>query len=435
MKWVSTMGLALVLGGAALVATAPAMAVQAVEEAEEFDPGAMSDEVRAVVVAVQAALASEEAAPDTAALLSQLQGAVPLIQNQDERFIIGQFMLQVAARIQNDGGTGEKVQAAQIPGLRLALESNRVGIEQRPIYWLAIGNTANSADDPAGAIEAYRNVLRYDPDNADAMIQSALAQFRIDNDAAGYASASAAFAALRAAGQEILSSWHAVPFRNAYENNDVPRIVEFGRLLLQSHPSPQNWNEVLRVLQTAGRLEGQSNLDLLRLMRITNGLDANSITEYVWLAARRGLPREAQNVYDAAVSGGAIPANQEDATELSSAIPGDRAGLAESEAQARSSPAGRIALNTADAYASYGENIKALELYDVALGKGGVDAGTVRLRRGALLYAMGQMDAARAEFEAVTGDREPHAAFWLQWLDERSDMTAAPAATESATAE
>ncbi|MEO1170191.1 MAG: hypothetical protein AAFW97_15915 [Pseudomonadota bacterium] len=404
-------------------------------EVEEFDPGAISDEVRAVVVAVQTALESEEVAPDTAALLAQLQGAVPMVQNNDDRFILGQLMLQIAARTQNDGGPAEQVQAAQIPGLRLGLESNRVGVAQRPVYWLAIGNAANSANDTAGALEAYQNVLRYDPDNSDAHIQSALAHFRVDNDAAGYASASAAFASLRAAGQEIPSSWHTVPFRNAYETNDVARVVEFGTAFLQSHPSPQNWNEVLRVLQTAGRLEEQANLDVLRLMRATNGLDANLVNEYVRLAALRGLPREAQDVYEAAVAGGAIQPDQEIASELSSAIPGDQAGLAESEAQARSSAAGRVALNTADAYASYGDNAKALELYDIALEKGGVDAGTVHLRKGALLYSMGQMDQARAEFEAVTGDRQPHAAFWLQWLDEQAGATAAPAAADPASAE
>ena len=205
--------------------------------------------------------------------------------------------------------------------------------------------------------------------------------------------------------------------------------------MLREHPSAQNWNEVLRVYQTAGRLEDQPNLDLLRLMRATNGLDVNSINEYVRLAAQRGLPREAQVIYQGSVAGGAIPANEEVASEIASNISGDQAGLAESEAASRSSANGRVALNTADAYASYGNTSKALELYQLAIDKGGVDAGVVNLRRGALYYAANQTDQARAAFEAVTGDRAPHAAFWLQWLDEQAGANAAPAAAEPASAE
>ena len=163
-------------------------------------------------------------------------------------------------------------------------------------------------------------------------------------------------------------------------------------------------------------------------MRATGGLDPNSINEYIRLADQRGLPREAQNIYNGSVAGGAIAANQEVAGELTTNVASDQAGLAESAAAARSSANGRVALNTADAYASYGENATAMELYDLALEKGGVDAGVVNLRKGALYYNMGQMTEARASFEAVTGDREPHAAFWLRWLDQQAAQ--APASAE-----
>lgn len=436
MKRVSTMGLAgaLIFGSAALVTAAPALAVQAPQEAETFNPDNLSDGVRGIVVVAQAALQSEETAPDTAAIMGQLQSAAAIAENGDDRFIIAQLMLQNASRMQTDGMSAEQVLAAQLPGLRLGLESNRVSFAQRPIYWLVIGNAANSAGNSAEALEAYQNVIRYDPDNGDALIQSAAVQFAAGDNSAGYASSRAAIASMRAAGMDVPSSWHAVPFRTAYQTNDVARVVEFGTSLLESEPTPQNWNEVLRVYQAAGRLEDQPNLDLLRLARATGGLDQNLISEYVQLAMRRGLPREALDVYNAAVAGNAIQANQELASELSTEVSGDQAGLAESEAQARSSAQGRVALNTADAYASYGETADALELYDLALEKGGVDAGTVHLRKGALLYSMGQRDAARTEFEAVVGDREPHAAFWLHWLDEQTP-DAAPAAAEPTSAE
>lgn len=439
MKRVSTMSLAaaLIFGGSTVVAMAPAAAMQEAEVAEEFDAGELSDGVRAAVVAAQTALEADpaEAGPtDTAAIQAQLEAAIPLIQNEDDRFIIGQVMLQNAARIQQQGGTPENIQAVQLQALELSLASNRVPIESRANFWLAIANASASRGDDERAATAFQNVLRYDPSNGDALIRLADAQFSANDHATGYATASRAFQSLAEAGVEIPSSWHAVPFRAAYQTNDVPRVVEFGVAFLRSHPTAQNWNEVLRVFQMAGRLEDQANLDLLRLMRATNGLDVNSINEYVRLAALRGLPREAQTIYEGSVAGGAIPANQEIASEIAENIAGDRAGLAESETAARNSANGRVALNTADAYASYGETAKALELYQLALDKGGVDAGVVNLRRGAAYYAAGQTDQARAAFEAVTGDRAPHAAFWLQWLDQQT-ASAAPASAEPASAE
>jgi tetratricopeptide (TPR) repeat protein len=406
--------------------------------AEEFAAGEISDGVRAAVVAAQTALEADEAEagpPDTAAIQAQLEAAVPLILNQDDRFIIGQVMLQNVARIQAQGGAPERIQSVQIQALELSLASNRVPVASRASFWSALANAATNMGDNAKAASAFQNVLRYDPNNGDALIRAADGHFRASNNDAGYEAASRAFRTLSDAGLEIPTSWHAVPFRAAYQSNDVPRVVEFGVAFVRSHPTPVNWNEVLRVLQTAGRLEDQSNLDLLRLMRATNGLDANSINEYIQLAAQRGLPGEAQAIYDASVAGSAIPANQEIASQIASGIPGDRAGLAESEAAARSAATGRVALNTADAYASYGERAKALEMYQVAIDKGGIEAGVVNLRRGALFYAAGQTDQARAAFEAVTGDRAAHAAFWLQWLDERSGANAAPAADEPTSAE
>ncbi|RED15556.1 tetratricopeptide repeat protein [Parasphingopyxis lamellibrachiae] len=440
MKRVSTTSLAaaLIFGGSTVIAVAPVAALQEAEVAEEFNAGELSDGVRAAVVAAQTALEADaaEAGPaDTAAIQAQLEAAIPLIQNEDDRFIIGQVMLQNAARIQQQGGTPESIQAVQLQALELSLASNRVPIASRASFWLAIANASASSGDDARAATAFQNVLRYDPSNGDALIRLADSQFGANDHATGYATASRAFQSLTEAGVEIPSSWHAVPFRAAYQTNDVPRVVEFGVAFLRSHPTAQNWNEVLRVFQTAGRLEDQANLDLLRLMRATNGLDVNSINEYVRLAALRGFPREAQVIYEGSVAGGAIPANQEIASEIAENIAGDRSGLAESETAARSSANGRVALNTADAYASYGETAKALELYQLALDKGGVDAGVVNLRRGATYYAAGQTDQARAAFEAVTGDRAPHAAFWLQWLDEQAGASSAPATAEPASAE
>ncbi len=422
MKRVSIMSLAaaLAIGGVASVATAPAQAMQAAEQAEEFDAASISDAVRGPVAGAQEAMANEEQPADPAAVRALLEQAEAAIANQDDRFIVGQMWVQLAGMLEAAGAGAEEIRAMQARGIQLALDSNRVPLERRGLYWTVIGNAANARDDHAAALTAYQNAVRYDSSNADAYIQLALASIETGDLNAGYEYSETAFETLQAAGQEIPASWHTVPFRAAYEANDVPRVLQFGSALLQSYPTNQNWNEVLRVYQTVGRMEEQANLDLLRLMRAAGALDQNTVNEYVRLAARRGLPGEAVAVYEAAIAGGAMTENADMRAEIEADLASDRAALSESEANARSAANGRIAVNTGDAYASYGQNEKALELYALALEKGGVDAGTVHLRRGAVLHSMGRTDEARQEFEAVTGDRQGHARFWLLLLDQQA---------------
>jgi tetratricopeptide (TPR) repeat protein len=430
MKRVSLLTMAAALAFGAAV---PAAAYQPSDTVEEFNQRELGDELRGLIGAAQTALAAEEEGPvDTATVRGQLEQAEGMIQNQDERYIVGQMWIQLASKMQQQGDDAAEVQAMQARGIRLALDSNRVPIERRSLFWQVVANAASAAGDTAGAQTAFQNALHYDPNNPDALIQVALANFSAGNSAEGYQNARNAFAALRASGREIPTSWLSVPFRAAYEGNDLPRAIEFGREYLLEHPTATNWNEVLRVFQTVGRFDDAGNLDALRIMRAANAFDAPSINEYVQLAARRGLPNEAKTVYDAAVAGGAIPANPTIAGELDGDIPGDRSSLGESEVQARSAANGRIALNTADAYASYGQNDKALEMYALAEQKGSVDMDVVNLHRGALLFSMGRMDEARAAFEAVGGAREGHATFWQLLIDQRAGGSASASAEEPA---
>jgi hypothetical protein len=83
-------------------------------------------------------------------------------------------------------------------------------------------------------------------------------------------------------------------------------------------------------------------------------------------------------------------------------------------------PAGRPALNAADAYFGYGEYDKAIPLYRAALQKGSVDPNVVNTRLGMALAMAGQKAEAEAAFKAVTGPRQDLAGFWLVWLGQRA---------------
>ena len=74
-------------------------------------------------------------------------------------------------------------------------------------------------------------------------------------------------------------------------------------------------------------------------------------------------------------------------------------------------------MSVGDGYYGYGNYAKAIELYKLALTKGGVDANMVNTRIGAALAKSGDKAGAKAAFAQVTGPRKELADFWTVYLD------------------
>ncbi len=74
------------------------------------------------------------------------------------------------------------------------------------------------------------------------------------------------------------------------------------------------------------------------------------------------------------------------------------------EKTAAAAPNGKPASRTADAYLGYGDNAKAIELYKLALTKGGVDNDEVNTRLGIALLALGRSGRREGGFHGGLGD-------------------------------
>jgi Flp pilus assembly protein TadD len=101
---------------------------------------------------------------------------------------------------------------------------------------------------------------------------------------------------------------------------------------------------------------------------------------------------------------GKIPAGDSEVARIYTAAQtqvkaeGSLDGLAKQAAAAKD---GKTAAQTGDAFLASGNQTRAVELYDLALGKGGVNADEVNLHRGIAYQQLGQKDQARAAFGAV----------------------------------
>ena len=143
-----------------------------------------------------------------------------------------------------------------------------------------------------------------------------------------------------------------------------------------------------------------------------------------------GLPGEAKEVLDEGIRRNMLRASEAAVRTLTTRLNGrattDRGGLAGRVTRARAAATGANARTAADALFGYGRYGEAVELYRLALTKGGEDADLVNTRLGAALALANQPVEAQAALQAVTGNRAEVARLWLAWLARRP---AAPTAS------
>lgn len=406
------------------------------EAVVEYDAENLTDTVRGAIADAQ----EKRSEGDTATALTRTQAAVPLIQNDDDRYLVGSELIQVGVAMQSAGATPEQTIPLIVQGAQLSIDSGRTALDRRGVLYKVIGDAAAQAEDYPAAITAYESSLRYAPNDASVSIVLADAYFRSGNAQAGSQAADRAIQMQIDAGQPVDPTWLSVALNAAYEARDADGVARYTAQLVRNNGDDSaNIGSALIAYQAVNQFDDQANLDLFRFMRAAGAItQPNVYMEYITTAAQRGLPGEAQAVQNEAITSSAISAANAMPTqaELTTSVNEDRGSLEASASSARGAADGNAALNTADAYAGYGQHDQAIELYQLALQKGGVDAGTVNLRMGAALAAAGRFDEARTAFEAVSGSRAGLAGLWIAWLDHQaggataSPVPAQPAATE-----
>lgn len=241
------------------------------------------------------------------------------------------------------------------------------------------------------------------------------------NPAEGLADLNATLKAQEAAGQKPTEEYYRFAIAKANQQKNNALTTDLLQRYIKAYPTPKNWREVLFTYglqkESATQLDQNQRLDVFRLMRQTNALaDQYDYEEYGNLAYTRGLPTEAQSVVKAGQAAGKIPSSSAASKQLladSANAIRNEGSLSSSEAKAKASKDGKLASQTADAYLGDGNNAKAIELYTMALAKGGVSADEVNLHLGIAQARSGDKAAAMASFDKVqTQPRASIAGFW-----------------------
>ena len=417
MKSVSriALGVALVLGGASVVATAPAEAQKKKkgEAAAAAQGPTLTKEERAALLPVQTAIAAK----DWAAAQAALPAATAAATSPGGRYAIGRFQVEI--------GLGVNNVVMQAQGFDNLIASGQLDATNLPIIYRNRAVLANNAGDKAKAEASYAKVVELSPNDPEAHINLAQIKNELKKPVEAVQLISRAIELKRAAGQTVDESWYKYALKLAFDGRQNPALREasqkLSRDLVAAYPTKENWRDSVLIFRDTNNLDAAADLDVLRFLRASGSLAG----ERDWYDLVDGLYKagnyaEAKAVLDDGAGRKMIDPKKAAFAELirltNARMAGDRASLGGEESKAMAAATGVSALKIGDAFYGYGEHAKAIALYRAALTKGGVDANLVNTRLAMALLASGDRAGAEAAFKSLTGPRQNLGAFWLAWM-------------------
>lgn len=410
--------------GALAVASTPAVAQKKdAAAAPAAKPIKLSNDVRKPAGELEAALKANDLAT-AKAKVAEVEAAA---KSDDEKYYAGVQKLQIAAK-ENDMTTlGTAITAL--------LANPRTPQEDRAKYHYFRGQGYLGAKNYQAALTDFQEAqkLGYQDTNGDLGLRIVQTQFDAGNTAQGLQSLQQAIAAQKAAGRKPGEDLYKFGLSRAYKAGMKAETLAMAKAYLADYPTAENWRTTIilfRDASGANALDRPQKIDLFRLMRAANALaDQNDYYEYADLAFRAGLPAEAKTVIDAGRAAGKIQASHTGISGLYSdaqASMKNEGSYTTLETRSKSAADGKLAAATGDGYLGQGNYAKAVELYRLALSKGGaIDQDAVNTHLGIALAMSGQKEPAKQAFAAVkTTPRSDIAGFWNFYLDSGASATA-----------
>ena len=411
MKFVSTMalGLALAFGATVTLGTQPAVAKEKKAKGPSIN---LSKGAREAAAAAQTALAAN----DTAGAATHLAALKAAATTDDDRYVLGSLIYDMGGKSQN--------MAQQLEGIDLMLASGKVDPAQQRSFYLAQGQLAYQAKQMAKAEAAISQAIQLGASDPNAYALLVEAKNQNGKPAEAVEALEAAVAKNKAAGQPVPSEWYgrglsialaAKPKDPATQARLAAATGRLAQTWIEAYPTKSNWRDTLIIYRDLNKIDPDQELDLMRLMRTAGALKGErDYMDYVQSTYLK-FPAEAKAVLEEGSQAGFVNLSAGNAKELYAIVKGKIA--ADKASLSKSAPSGRAALATGDAYLGYGEWASAIDLYKMALAKGGVDANVVNTRLGMALARSGQKDAAKQAFAQITGPRAGLAKYWMIYLD------------------
>ena len=376
---------------------------------------------------------------DAVAAKAEFPKVVAAIGNDDDRYEAGILAINIGAPL--------KDLAFQEQGIDLLLASASTPTEMKREYTFRKGAFAYDgkkfADAEKQMIDAYN--LGHRANNIEFLISNAMSQQNKDADAVVWISK--AIEASKTAGPVNKSYVIRAASLSAKAKN-YAGAANFYKELVKAENNADYWHDALAFFDRSRDFNPEETLDVMRLMRATNGLRfqqeyAAYLDSLSYIGVR--YPAEAVSVLDEGFAKGVISRNNvtfsERYNEARGRLAEDTRTLAGTIAPAKASPKGMLASLTADSFFSHKDYKTAQELYESALSKGpvldkdGVDQSDRTRFRLAMSKAMlGNYAGAKADFAVIkNANRMAIADYWNMYIDHLAKPAAVPIAAAPST--
>jgi hypothetical protein len=408
----TTLALALTLASGAVVGTVALTGPAYAQEQPAIKPSRDFGQVYQPLATI-----ANDAAGDFASARSQLPALVAAVENEDDRYLAGHLHFALGLKL--------KDQALQKQGMELMLASRKAPPAAVAEMNYFLGEWAYDAQDWARARQYFQaaRAAGYTEGNAEGL--TAASYFKEGQLQQGLAYLESLIEQRRAAGQQAPEVWLLRGLAVSYEARDAAQAGKWSALLAAEYPTAENWRRAWLVVDQLQSPDPKANLDLLRLMALTNSLtDRASFARYLEAVDPRIMATEAGRVLAAARTAGAFTEADPDYARIKAIVderaPGEPAEAAGYAREAAAASNARPAENAGDLYLALEDFVKAEAMFQLALTKSGVDRDAVLTRLGIAQAQQGKYAEAKATFAQVSGTRASIAQLWTAYVDSKA---------------
>ncbi|HVY88703.1 MAG TPA: hypothetical protein VG942_07535 [Hyphomonadaceae bacterium] len=381
--------------GVSAVALAPAALAQKSPPAGQAAGQQVSKELVGPLTEARTAIIAK----DWATAKTKLDAAAPLAKTPQDNLSISQLRLNVAA------GTNDA--PGKIAAMEAGLATNLLSPDDTKRYKAGLLTAYQESGNTAKYLELSRGFLDQYGGTHGQYASLAQDSLKAGDNAGALALIAKAIDGAKAEGK-VPEAYYRIKVRAAVAGNDSAKYFEGLGSLISDYPNDNYWKELITKAQEQPSYKanaGDVRLDVYRALvaagvKLTPAEASSMAVE----ASRRGLPNEIVMVMTpmAAELG---PDQKKQLDDASGKIKADKAALPAQEKDFANKPDALAQLG--EAYISYGDYAKAVELIQTALTKGISDPGkadVARLHLGIAQLKAGQKDAAIATFGQVKSD-------------------------------
>ncbi|MFT3724204.1 MAG: hypothetical protein QM773_11505 [Hyphomonadaceae bacterium] len=338
-------------------------------------------------------------AKDFAGAKTKLDQASGLVKTPTDRLALEQLRVSYAA---NAGDS-----AALIAAVDAMVATKLMTPADLKPYKAAVPEAYSKLGDTAKSLATSRAFLDEYGGTADQYHELARNYLAAKDTASAIANFNKAIDMAKAAGTKPPENYYTRLMLAHKTANDMGSYYATEERLAVEYQNDAYWRELIARVQNMPGYGYETRLDMFRTLQAAKvKLSKEEKNIAASEALKHGLPNEALQIIEPAIASGELAGNAEaekylkDAKQLSAE---DKVNLAKDTPGILSKGTAVAIAKTGEAYLSYGDNAKAIELINAALAKGmtGEEGDIAKLHLGIAQFRSGQKDAAQTTWGGI----------------------------------